>query len=194
MGELVELLQGHSRPAAKRRAKLSAPSELPPGLGAVSDDLKGFIWRWVRGFHSALYRSFLPEASPRVVMGPIMAGIIRDGTPFAVDDPEMFKRAVATLKNNAAVGRVDSVLTRNAKCLYECVWDDAVDRGSGKPVPICLFRLRVYDWERLSRGTPLRFSGCAGSYGLEVVPSDAARATSIVISGTNYRPFSAFEP
>lgn len=160
----------------------------------MSDDLKGFIWRWVRGFHSALYRSFLPETSPRVVMGPVMAGVIKDGKPFAVDDPEMFKRAVATLKNSAAGGRVDSVSTRNGKCIYECVWDDAVDRTSGRAVPICLFRLRVYDWERLSRGTPLKFSGCAGSYRVEPAPAGAVKATSIMISGTNYRPLSAFEP
>jgi hypothetical protein len=194
MGELVELLHGRTRPPDRRRVRLSAPPELPPGLGAVSDDLKGFIWRWVRGFHSALYRSFLPEAAPRVVMGPIMAGVIKDGKPFAVDDPEMFKRAVDTVKNNAAGGNVDFVVTRNGKCVYECVWDDAVERSSMQPVPICLFRLRVYDWERLSRGTPAKFTGCAGSYGIEVVPPGVARATPIVISGTNYQPLSAFEP
>jgi hypothetical protein len=191
MGQIVHLLHGRQPTPAKRRVKLTAPFPHQQDLGAIGDDLAGFIWRWVRGFHAALYRQFLPLNTDRRILGPLPAGVVKDGRPFSFDDPGMFRASVATLKNNYAGGNVDQVVNRNGKCIYHCVWDTARHSQKGA-VLMCHFRLRVYDWERLARGSPAKFAGCAGSYLPTEPPVSCARATSIVIPGANTEPLVAF--
>ena len=92
--------------------------------------------------------------------------------------PEM----VRVLRFNRGLGKVDRVVTRNGKCLYECVWIESDAPG----VWFCAYALDLYGWVHL--GDVDRFgqrvaSGCtSGPMGLHSRKARRATGTPMTTS------------
>ena len=142
------------------------------------------ILRWVRGFHAALYREFLPGDCKISIHLPMPEGMSSAG-PEPVDPAHL--KYVATIKRNREAGRADRVVCCNAKCTYECVWD-ALDDGR----PACIFALDIYDWCRLGAPCYARRS-CVGLYlSGSGVPRMASRNSQIIFPFSNRNALDAF--
>jgi hypothetical protein len=164
-----------------------------PNIVALENlDVDKAIWRWVLGFHAALYHrplAFLQRAIetpfPRAdkVDGKVVLRLLRPQNLLFVD----------TIKRNRALNNVDCIKANNEKLTYECVWRKC-DGDSGW---ICLLALDIYGWKDLGHHTaavPAR--GCAGFYMLpdRSAPENASRDGSGTILIPNRDVLDAFAP
>lgn len=160
IAHLVRLLHGKPPPRGKLDVRVST-AYIGERVGGVSLDFKSIVWKWVRGFHAALYREALPEHTVRSVHPPMPGGVLVGTVVRSEDRFPQHVEFVKTLKKNRAVDRADRVLSRNGRCRYECVWSRL--GGSSGPAWGCCFGLQVYDW--IDLGDPRAIQrGCVGLY------------------------------
>ena len=190
MGQLVGLRRGvvPSDPS-NRRLQVQ---QLGPRTAAITNlDVHGAVWRWVRGFHAALYQEPVPESCQRAIELPFQrarkAGQGYEVVPLREKQHVAFVKAI---KTNRAKQNVDRVRSNADMLAYECVWAQN-DGGGGEWG--CIFALDVYDWKDL--GDPkLGQRGCAGVYTLPDghVPPSAARLQTSSILIPNVDPLDPF--
>jgi hypothetical protein len=165
-----------------------------PGLGvAVTNlDVDVAIWRWIKGFHAALYRQ------------PLMSDLVAIVTPFPrADQTESVMRlqplrpqhrlAVEVIKTNRAARNLDLIRANNGKLRYECVWCQADDGERW----FCFLALDIYDWKDLgSHSKEIPGRGCTGVYALpdHSVPAAATRNRKSVIAISNLDELDPFGP
>lgn len=162
---------------------------LPDGSPAAAvTDIRDAIRRWVRGFHAALYREYLPAGATFATYPPLPEGRrIGDRiafTPVSAAHTEFVKE----LKRNRTVGDLDRIVCRNETCRYECVWSQVHDGRW-----ICIYGLDLYNWRDLgSRNQPAR--GCVGCYRRPTggVPSNGSTATRLVFHVGTTSPLDPF--
>lgn len=187
VGQLVAAIHGkYPEPA---NMKLNVQVAESANTGAQSAWVSGvnlhrIVGRWLRAFHAALYREYLPDNDGT-----------KDGTKFSFDPPfpighEVENGAITVdairphhacfvelIKRNRTGGRLDRIVCFNGKCVYECVWDKA-DGGQ----PCCIFALNVYDWSALANTHDFRRRGCVGVYlPAKGRPAGATTATSLAL-------------
>ena len=183
IGQLVGVLHGRrvNRRNNKVRVRLG---EAPNGtrILAVTDiDVREAIRRWVRGFHAALYREYLPPDSVFATHPPLPEGA-RVGTDVRVlPVPAVVPRFVEALRRNRAVGSVDRIVCRNGRCRYECAWNQA-DDGRW----ICIYGLDLYNWSDLGDQRQMP-RGCVGCYLRPSggVPANASTGTRLIFNVEN---------
>jgi hypothetical protein len=145
-----------------------------PFLAFIGTGLTDQIWRWVRGFHAALYAQYLPEDTTLAIHPPFPSGTVEsDG--FSIDKiKEQQYMFVEIVKKNRIARCLDRIVCNNGKCVYECVWIQ-MDDGQWA----CVFALELYDWTRLAdKHFPTR--GCVGWYQPKAGrPANGTRWTSI---------------
>lgn len=172
---LVNMLHGKKPDFNKLKMQWISDPDGGPPRAVMSLDLKGAIWRWVRGFHAALYGQPLPLQLRSKALHP----------PFAEADPktggvsdqerlDQHSHLVAMLRNARAEGNLDRVEIRNDKCTYECTWI-AADEG----VWACFFAIKLYDWTVLGETDIAPARDCVGMYApVGGLPSGASTSTS----------------
>jgi hypothetical protein len=145
-------------------------------------DLRAIIFRWVRGFHAALYREPIPAGTNYSVVPPLPEGRVEGDRVQPVPIAEVAPHLVAELKKNRLTKTLDSVISRNGRCRYECVWTQA-DNGRR----ICVWGLDIYGWQALGEQELFAPRGCVGTYGLpdHAVPKGASLATRLEIQVEN---------
>lgn len=132
------------------------------GVGAGGLQLKPIIFRWVRGFHAALYDQ--PVGPSRyMVFPPLPEGRVEGRQVEPVPVPDVIPDLVKELKRNRLTGTLDVIVCRNSRCRYECVWSQADDGRR-----ICIWALDLYGWRELGDITHFEPRGCIGAY----CPSD----------------------
>jgi hypothetical protein len=161
IGQLLGIL--HNRAPSSQQNKLKFEfGELPDGQTVVAVgglDLRGIIRRWVRGFHAALYREFLPDAYLFMTNPPLAEGErSADGLQFGRVEP-LIHEAARELRENRSRGLIDQIHCRNLKMRYECVWMKA-DAGEW----LCFYALDLYDWTKLGDVKTFGSRGCVGVY------------------------------
>jgi hypothetical protein len=146
----------------------SANTEQPIGI-LTNLDLDAEIWRWVRGFHATLYRSYLPADRPHEIFTPIPKGEFTANGLQINDHPPMRNEMKQLLLLNLEAGRLDGIRSNNGKLLYSCAWVLPTFGGRWE----CCFGLKVYDWK--TAGDP-RFPrrDCFGRYTIDGKPSEVA--------------------
>jgi hypothetical protein len=189
IGQLVALRYGKV-PEDPEHRRLKFAVSLLGDQGAVMNlDIDGAVWRWIAGFHAALYREpgvgingslVTPFPKARMVHGrPVL-------DPLRVQHP-LF---VETIKSNRRRDNLDRISCNKGKLTYECVWQQADNGGPW----MCVFALDIYDWKDLGRtpGVPAR--GCAGFYvtPTKTVPVNATRAVKSPIIVPTSDPLDAF--
>lgn len=193
IGELVAILHGKTKEPEKTRlefqlAKDEVTGDAVVGVGGLN--IERHVIRWVRGFHAALYREFLPDQgstdfcvslpTPRLLSSPsatrTMSGLQRNHVKF-----------VEVIKKNRKAARLDRIHCNNGKFTYECVWTTC-DTGQD----CCVFAIQLYDWQKL--GPTTRPSGsCVGLYlPQNGRPTHGTQEASIEIPILNLEPFDAF--
>jgi hypothetical protein len=188
IGQLIGLLHGKPVDLGKSRLKIGTgnfPDKTQAGV--VPINMKPIIFRWVRGFHAAIYQEFLPAGTKKAIHLP-MPSLKLDGdkvSPLKDILPQQYKM-VEVIKKNRAVDRLDRIECRNSECVYECVWDQA-DNGAW----LCIFALQIYNWKDL--GDPVHFiqRGCSGSY-MSQYPINATKGVSIEIPILNFDKLDPF--
>ena len=175
MGQLIALRYGKvpSDPT-KHRLQLEAFSNARVAITNLSIDEA--VWRWVRGFHSALYGEFLPWDgihSAGALVTPFPRATKSLSGPVIEPLRPQHPLIVHTIKVNRMKGNLDQIVANKGKLIYDCVWAQA-DGGQW----MCMFAINIYDWKDLGRtdGQPAR--GCAGFYVLAGggVPATATRS------------------
>jgi hypothetical protein len=187
IGEMIRLRRRQFPQRKNRRLKVTF--NINTGVSFLTNlDIDAAVWRWVRGFHAALYQSHLPEDDPSKAK-------FRDGaiqTPFRktrktdqggtlVPILPQHRLFVEIIKANRAMNNVDGIVTNKGQMAYECVWQKA-DADDGW---ICIFALNVCDWKDLGAVAGLEQCGCAGYYrlllGNKPQQSSTARKPSLII-------------
>jgi hypothetical protein len=160
-------------------------------VGLEKPNIEAAVWRWVMGFHAALYQRHLSASRPLSVQTPFPRG--RRGPSGIVIDPILEQHVVAVdlVKRNRVAGNIDVVSSNNEKLRYECVWRkaDAADAWA------CFFALDIYDWKDLgSHSAEIPARGCVGIYMLpdRATPPGAALDSDSRIAVTNMDRFDAF--
>jgi hypothetical protein len=184
IGQLIALRYGKVARERKNRKLRFALS--PQGvLGAVVNlDIDAAVWRWIAGFHAALYRESGVGIRGSLVT-PFPRARLANGR--ATLDPlrvqhELF---VQTIKSNRARGNLDRIVSNKDKLTYECVWQQADNGGPW----MCIFALDIYDWKDLGRSRVMPARGCAGFYitPTHALPASATKAvqSSIIIPSSD---------
>lgn len=191
IGQLVGVLHGRvvNRRQNKLRIALGRSADGNSAVTATDIDIRASIRRWVRGFHAALYREYLPADSLFATHPPLPEGR-RVGRQVRFHPvPDIIPRFVEELSRNRAVRKVDRITCCASRCRYECVWSQA-DDGRW----ICIYGLDLYNWSDLGdRSQPSR--GCVGCYRRPSggVPPNASTSTRLVFSTTSASPVDPFD-
>ncbi len=162
VGQIVSAL--HSKYPKRENIKLnltvhkeagwSVPMLILEGL-----NLQGVLARWIRAFHAALYKEYLPNNTPNVFEPPVPSGRKEKGKVVFDKLKIHFPLFVEVIKKNRKAGKIDRVVCFNEKCVYECVWE-TMDNGTWA----CFFALNIYDWKKLGDATYFPKRGCVGWY------------------------------
>lgn len=195
IGQLVHALHGIYPPREKLRVRVNTYENAKNQMqvfGLEGINLKGVITRCIKAFHAALYKRYLPEATPNWIDAPTVIGVKR-GKKVVFEEPRaQFALFVCVIKKNRKAGRIDRISCFNDKCIYECVWEQMDDRRWA-----CIFAFNIYDWKRLGDPLHQRQRGCVGYYmpmcGLpEGATTGIARLLEMPISNTDpWDPFGA---
>jgi len=192
IGQLIALRYGKvPRNPADRRLKFAVSPQRD--LSAVVNlDIDAAVWRWIGGFHAALYREpgvgikgslITPFPRARVVNGRVVFEPLR----------VQHQHFVETIRSNRSRSNLDRISCNKGKLTYECVWQQADNNGPW----MCIFALDIYDWKDLGRTGVLPARGCAGFYitptrTIPTIPTNATKAVkSSIIIPTSDR-FDAF--
>lgn len=159
ISQLIRALRGEF-PADKNKKLRGASLRAVDGGDVdamVFPEAKRTIFRWVKCFHAAMYRQYLDNPRGKVFL-PIVEGTSVAG--FATADPPHRVRIALTaiISRHMRLEECDSIVCNKGNCEYHCIWKTFSGGRS-----LCIFALRVYDWERL---TDPRFEphGCVGFY------------------------------
>jgi hypothetical protein len=151
------------------------------------------VWRWVRGFHAALYRQPLVQSANRAIQTPFPRAQKTFGGPVVVPIRQQHVLSVDVIKRNRVVRNLDRVYSNKDQLRYECVWA----KGDESDWWICIFALDIYDWKDLGSHTaeiPAR--GCTGMYVQQnrSVPEGATLDAMQIIAVPNQDVLDPFAP
>lgn len=185
-------LRRHQSPSSARDAALTFTAYQGFGIGVTNLNVDWAVWRWIRGFHAALYRQPL-VTNWHAIVTPFPRADITSGAPKLRPLRGQHALAVSVIKYNRLAGSLDQIVAYNRQLRYECVWcpDDAGKKW------FCMLALDIYDWKDLGSHTaeiPAR--GCTGVYALPdySVPSAATMGRRPVIEIPNIDTLDAFAP
>jgi hypothetical protein len=161
IGQLIAVIHGKYPDREHARLKpivLETPEDGTPVLIFRDTGLPDQVWRWVRAFHAALYREFLPPDTRLALHLPVPSGTgTEDRLTVHGIYPQQYLFAEIVKKNRVARS-LDRIECYNGQCVYECVWVQ-MDRGRWA----CVFGLKIYNWIVLGdKRLPSR--GCVGLY------------------------------
>jgi hypothetical protein len=181
ISKLIGLLYGEKLPKNSRLKAQPLSIEFKLQIG-VSIELDKIIFRWVRGFHAALYNEFLPDDTKKSVHPTMPSGIIEGNTVYNNENRlRQHYKAVAIIKKNRAVEQIDRIECRNKQCVYECVWQESGTQW------MCVFALNICDWKKLGNSKDFAPRGCVGFYFPENgCPNKAAKGTTMEIPILNH--------
>jgi hypothetical protein len=160
LGQLIGLRRGEAIGHPKR-GRIGVAYDAQRDLAAVTNvPIEFEIWRWVRAFHAALYREFMPETRERAVTTPLPRAVTINGVIVPEPVKPQHYSFVATLRHNRSGGSVDVVCAYNGKLRYECVWvpDNSRTEWLG------IFGLELCQWNDLGAAGDMPARACVGVY------------------------------
>ncbi|MHB1098787.1 MAG: hypothetical protein ACYCZR_04455 [Burkholderiales bacterium] len=185
MGQLISLKHG---PVPKKRDRKLQIVPTKHGHAVGNLDIRGAVWRWVRGFHAALYQLPLFASAPHAIDTPFQVVRNVDGTIKVESLRPQHRKFVEIIKLNRRLDQLDSIRCNNGKLKYECTWIKS-DEG----IQLCVFALDLYDWKELGRfGNHAQ--GCVGWYRLQdgSAPHNATQGKVSQIQPPNSEPLDPF--
>lgn len=158
IGNLFRVMRGESYSPHRGRLELHIPVSYPQTNAVTNFDLQAVIRRWIRGFHAALYRQFLPDEKNFSTMPPLVRATA-DGSQLQ-DLPEVYPLFIELIKRNRSTKSLDRIQIRNKTCTYECVWTKFDNEDWW-----CVYALDIYNWINvLPSELESQRRGCVGAY------------------------------
>jgi hypothetical protein len=168
-GHLIGLKTG-TAPKELRNLRLKFERLDDKHHAVVNFRFKDAVWRWVRGFHAALYRQHLqvlpnsgnPPGDIQTIFSTIETNeefSAKASVADVIPIKEQFPYIVEVIKFNRAHKNLDTIVSNNGKMRYECVWM----RPPTEPW-WCFFALDIYDWKDLGASGIQPPKGCVGNY------------------------------
>jgi hypothetical protein len=192
IGQLVGLRRGQ-RPSSPRDQALQIVHYTNLDMMALENlDVDAAVWRWVKGFHAALYRKPL-TGKAYAVQTPFPRGETRAGRVSVEPIRKQHLLAVEAIKRNRVAGSLDIIVANKGNLRYECVWC----KEDTRDVWLCMFAADIYEWKDLgSHTSKIPARGCAGIYMLPhgSIPETASRDTGTRIEIPNRDVLDAFAP
>jgi len=191
VGQLIALKRGE-RPKAPRDEALRFVGA-GNMIGVDNLNIDEAVWRWVSGFHAALYGTplVLSENSWRTLRTPFPRGTISGNTVSLQPMFHQHSMIVDAIKRNRAADNLDVLVANRGNLRYQCVWVEADDHSKWA----CMFAIDIYDWKDLGGHTPaIPSRGCAGLYVADNrgAPSGAAVDRRSPIAAPNEEPLDPF--
>jgi hypothetical protein len=190
IGQLISLKR-YYRPSSPQNWRLKIALFPRQALGAVTNvNVDEAIWRWIRGFHAAIYQEYMPDTRMRALATPLPRTRNSPFGPVVDTLHPQHRNAVQLIKTNRAKRNLDSIKSNNAKFTYECVWQQSNDKRAW----LCFFAMDIYGWKDLGKTGVQPSRGCAGFYILPTgnIPVNATRGTSTTILVPNLDPLDPF--
>jgi hypothetical protein len=144
-------------------------AEIEGGFAALTNvNIHSAVWRWMRGFHAALYREPLKVGFPGELNTPFPSAQIKpEGVVLDVPTGN-YPHLAHILDKNRAASNVDRIVSNKGGVTYECVWGRPDQQGPW----LCAFSLDVSDWKVL--GEPRLYQrDCLGFYVQDAIPASA---------------------
>jgi len=188
MSQFIALLEGRPKKLDRLRLSSHEVGSDSPIVAVEWFPFRQIVARFLKGFHAALYWEYLQDGHMLLVHEPFPGGE-RPGQDTILY-PEQREAFATEIKANRMAGTIDTVLTYNGKCRYECVWSE-LDDGR----PICIFALDIYHWDKHVDPNRYPERGCVGFYAAPNgnVPDRATRKTRIIFPISYREPFNPFE-
>lgn len=171
--QLMRLI--HGRPSNEHNQLDVYAGILPDGTETAAIggfDFRSIIRRFVRGFHSALYREPIPDFGQFMTSPPLPEAELTPDGPRFLPVEAIVNEFIPELQRHHAAGNVDSVVCRNGKVRYECVWMKA-DGGQW----LCFYSLDINNWGALAPTEGFNNSKCVGAYFLPFYQKPEAAAS-----------------
>lgn len=192
IGQLIGLI--HGKVPKKKRDRALNLEFFGPQIGAVTNvNISAEVWRWITGFHAALYREPCPQDARRAVVTPFPSAPLQDGGQVRFDPIKpQHQRFVSTIKVNRAKRNLDTIRCNRGKVVYECVWCPF----DNQPAWLCIFAIDIYGWKDLGNQVVQPARGCAGCYTLPDghAPTNATRGVTSAIIVPNSDELDPFGP
>jgi hypothetical protein len=189
IGQLIALQRGEIPEKAEDR-KLHL-AHLGLGFGAITNlNVDAALWRWISGFHAALYREPLTKVRGSIVTPFPRADKNAAGCYVLAPVYPQHQLFVDVIKAQRRRGALDRISANNGKLAYECVWGET----DAKDAWLCMFALNIYHWKVLGKSPLAPARGCAGCYALPAPPPQATTATDWKIMTPNSDPMDPFAP
>jgi hypothetical protein len=194
VGQLFQMLHGRQLAPERDRRGLEAVPDQQGRLHAVLPArhlfFSGEIDRWVRACHATLYGAVLPRVGvKRNIHPPMPTGIFADDGTVQFDPvlPQVAK-FVEVIRRNRLANSLDAITAWNGRFRYECTWAGA-DTGQW----ICMWAMRIYNWEQLGETWPTERRGCTGFYWPpDGKPRDATTSTKLDFTVSSHEPLDPF--
>ncbi len=188
-GQLVALKHGKA-PVHSKNRRLQIVHSGQIGMGVISNlNVEQAIWRWIAGFHAALYKEPIVGARGSMVTPFPRADLINGRYSFVPLLPQ-HALFVQTIKEQRIRNALDRIVANNGKLVYECAWGEADDRSCW----FCIFAINIYDWKNLGHTQYQPARGCAGCYQLPKPPPSATIVGSSRLILPNCDPLDPFSP
>jgi hypothetical protein len=185
MGQLLSLLHNKVPRPERQRLRFKVSPELNVG-GVTNLDIERAVWRYILGFHAALYQEPFPEPMLGTLTVPFVK-VFGDNLKDNLDERQ-HSLIVNAIKSQRSIGNLDRIQSNNFKLKYECFWLMA-DSGRWS----CMFGLDIYDWKELGDTGHYPKRGCAGVYlGGTTLPKNASIAKDVSAFVINTSPFDPF--
>lgn len=154
MGQLLALLHNKVPRPERQKLRLRVSPELNI-FGVVNVDIERAVWRYILGFHAALYGEPFPEPMAGAITLPFVKLLAGDLQDNLVENQHGL--IVQGIKVQRSMGNIDRIQSNNFKLTYECFWIKP-DNGNWT----CMFALDIYGWKELGNTGLYPSRGCAG--------------------------------
>jgi hypothetical protein len=188
VGQMISASRGYY-PEKEEDRKLRV-AHLGLGFGAVTNlNVDAVLWRWITGFHAALYREPLKRLRGSIVTPFPRADRNANGRySFAPVYERQHDLFVETIKAQRWRNALDRIVANNKKLTYECVWGPTDDKSAW----LCIFALNIYDWKKMGTIPNVLARGCAGCYTLPSHPPNATLVSNYRVITPNADPLDPF--
>jgi hypothetical protein len=188
VGQMISAARGNY-PEKEEDRKLRV-AHLGIGFGAVTNlNVDGVLWRWITGFHAALYREPLRNSRGSIVTPFPRADKNANGlyslAPIYEQQHQVF---VDTIKAQRWRNELDRIVANNKQLTYECAWGPTDDNSAW----LCIFALNIYDWKKMGTSPIAPARGCAGCYTRPTHPPNATLVSNYTVTTPNVDPLDPF--
>ncbi len=157
IGQLISLQFGEKTISSNSLRFNLMPMRRMYSASITGINIEEAVWRWIGGFHAALYRIPMKKCRGSLVTPFPKANSINGKWNFAPILPQ-HHIFVDTIKKNRAFKRLDYIVANNGTMTFECIWDKTDNNDKW----LCIFGINIYNWKVMGNSNYGPRRGCCG--------------------------------